>query len=290
MKITNNAGLPEPIVRAVEWSDRDIGNSDYTITQLIKPPRMVALERTHREELTEDATDRIWALMGSAAHEVLRRSAPDGQIVEKRFFATVAGKVVSGQIDYSPETAEVFDYKFTSVWAVKEGVKPEWEQQLNAYRYLLHVNEIRTPETLSIVAILRDWSKLEAKRNRDYPQVGVMVLPVRIWPVEHSEKWIRGRIEEHETAKTTLPDCTEEDMWAKPAVYAVKKKGGSRAIPGGLCKSNDEATKLIGGDPKLEIEFRPGERIRCASYCSVADHCIQYRTWLDNQQGYQYNP
>jgi len=85
---------------------------------------------------------------------------------EERLFAEVAGWTVSGQFDrmllFPDGTLQ--DYKFTSVWAVPDGCKPEWERQLNALRYLAACNGYRIAR-LQIVAILRDWSKGKAKRG-----------------------------------------------------------------------------------------------------------------------------
>ena len=281
-QITNNAGLPAPIVKAISYSDRDTGNSDYSVTELIQPPRIVALKRQYASEITEDAADRIWALMGSAAHEVLRRSAPDDGITEKRFFVKLAGKTISGQVDYCAKTGKLSDFKFTSTYAVKEGVKPEWEQQLNCYRWLMAHNGIETPAELEIIAILRDWSKNEARRNSDYPQQGVLVLPVPVWSMVETHRWLLERISMNEEARLILPECSDDDMWAKPEKWAVRKKGGARALR--LYDSLEGATAHAATDSKLEVEHRPGERVRCQGYCSVAPHCSQYQSWLASQQ------
>jgi hypothetical protein len=279
--LTNKANLPAPIVRAVSYTDRDTGNSDYSITELISPPRIVALKRKHGDEITEDAADRIWSLMGSAAHEVLRRAAPEDGITEKRFFVKLAGKIISGQVDYCAKTGKLSDFKFTSTYAVKDGVKVEWEQQLNCYRWLMAHNEIETPAELEIIAILRDWSKNEARRNADYPQQGVLVLPVPVWTMVDTHMFLLERISMHEEARLLLPECSESDMWAKPEKWAVKKKGGARALR--LYESKEGATAHAATDGKLEVEHRPGERVRCSGYCAVSPFCSQHQSWLTSQ-------
>ena len=73
----------------------------------------------------------------------------------------------------------------------------------------------------------------------------------------------------------SLPDCSDEDMWAKPAVWALKKTGGVRAKS--LHYSEDAANKALEDAGKgYEIEFRPGERTRCENYCNVRDFCSQW--------------
>lgn len=284
MKITNHSGLPAPIVRAVTYSDRDRGYCDYTITELISPPRIVALKRNHADDIEEDASDRIWALFGSAAHEVLRRAAGGDDLAESRFFAGIGNKIVSGQVDYSPITHDIYDYKMTSVWAVKDGVKPEWKAQVNCYAHLMYRNGLPAPSKLEIIALLRDWSKHEAKRSPDYPQQAVIVLPVEMWTPETTEAWIMKRIAVHEAAKAELPECTSEEMWERPEKWAVKKKGAARATKLFDNEMDAMSFQVNNGKPGYyEVEHRPGERVRCASYCAVSQFCSQWTTFDERE-------
>lgn len=283
MKITNNYGLPEPLVRAVSSHKHDKGGADYSVTELIKPPRISALEKQHADELEEDASDRLWALMGSAGHEVLRRASEDG-IVEERCHVEFAGKKISGQLDYGKADNAIYDYKFTSIWAVKDGVKPEWEQQLNVYKWMAEQYGVIVKE-LVIVCILRDWNINEAKRNPELPQSQVVVFRLRIWSKQMVELWLTNRIQLHENARNGwLPDCTSDETWERPAKFAVKKKGAQRATK--LHNTADEAVRDVTSRGSLyEIERRPAERPRCENYCSVSGFCSQYQQWKkDNER------
>lgn len=279
MKITNKKGLPAPLVRAVTQDDYFKGDADYSVTELIKPPRIAALEKKHDEELEEDASDLLYRLLGEAGHEVLRRSSQDG-IVEERCIVEFGGKKISGQIDYGKSEQVIVDYKFTSMWAIKDGIKPEWEQQLNCYKWMAEQYGVEVKE-LVVVAILRDWSKPEAARNPDLPQSQVMVFKVRIWEKAHVETWVTNRLRLHEEARMGyLPDCTSEEMWARPATFAVMKKGNVRATK--VCATQLEAGTFIAAQPKptlYEIELRPEQRPRCELYCPVQKWCGQYQQW-----------
>lgn len=279
MNVTNTQNLPEPLVRAVQWSDRDREGCDCTVTELLQPPRILALRKQHEHEVTEDASDRLWLLLGSAGHSVLERSAHKG-IVEERAIVEVEvdGKTykVGGKLDYGMSDTTLWDYKFTSVYAAKEGAKPEWVQQLNIYRWLAARYGVDF-KAMEIIAIFRDWSKREARRDSGYPQAQVKVLPIPLWRDDDTEQFIEARIRAHEAAKVTLPECSAEDTWEKPEKWAVKKKGGKRAIK--LCQSQFEAEQVPGRD--LEIEHRPAERPRCESYCAVAEFCTQYQQFKD---------
>jgi hypothetical protein len=276
VKITNHQNLPEPLVNAITWSDRDREGCDFTITELLRPPRIAQLERQHWDDITEDASDRLWALMGSAGHEVLRRSAPDG-IVEERAIVEVGGFKVGGQLDYVKGSENLWDYKLTSVWVAKDGAKQEWVEQLNCYRFLAHAYGVEI-KSLKIVCIYRDWSKREATRDTSYPQTQVQVFDLPIWSLEDTEAFIKTRIAMHEAAKIALPECTSEEMWEKPAKWAVKKKGNVRALKLHDSEAAAKAHVAAVGNG-LEVEFRPGERPRCESYCRVMPFCDQYKAW-----------
>jgi len=45
--LTNNTGLPELLVKALEHDSYNKGKSDYTVTQLISPPQIHYLKSLH---------------------------------------------------------------------------------------------------------------------------------------------------------------------------------------------------------------------------------------------------
>ena len=276
-KLTNIHGLPQPLVNAVAFSTYSKGGADFSVSELCKPPRITALEILHDSEIEEDASDRLWLLMGSAGHEVLRRSS-NGGIVEERCEIELDGVKISGQVDYAVADKAIWDYKFISLWAIKDGVKIEHEQQINSYRFLASQYGVEVNE-LKIIAILRDWSKAEASRDKSYPQSQVAVLPVRMWPDDEIRNWLRGRIKLHQAARAgNLPECTAEEMWEKPEKFAVIKKGNQRAT-----KVHETAGAAIAHVASMgagyEIEKRRAERPRCENYCSVSEKCSQYQQW-----------
>ncbi len=281
MKITNKFGLPQPLVNAVKYTTYNKGEADFSVTELIKPPRIAALEILHADVLEEDASDRLWLLMGSAGHEVLRRSS-DGGIVEERCIVEFEGKKVSGQLDYAVTEKEIIDYKFVSLWAIKDGVKSDWEAQLNLYKWMAEQYGVEVKE-LKIIAILRDWSVAEARRKPDLPQSQVVVLPVRIWTKEAVESWLRQRIAMHEAARAgNLPECSSEEMWERPATFAIIKKGNVRATK--VHTTAEEAIKHLASlGANYEIEKRPAERPRCENYCPVSSKCRQFLDWQIGQ-------
>ncbi len=273
-RITNDAGLPEPLVAAVRNDTYNAQGSDITVTTLLKPPRAVALEKLHRDEIVEDASDRLWSLVGQIGHSILERAGKD-MFAERRLFTKVRGWKVSGQVDLIPPDV-LIDYKFTTVWSCKEGLKPEWEQQLNLLHLLCVSNGIPIVKA-QVVAIYRDWSKLEARRSPDYPRHQVQVFDVPLWSFADAEAWLEDRVQKHQAAQSALeknlPECAPGERWAKPSKWAIHKEGRERAVK--LHDTEASAQEHLSTlDAKHRIEHRPGEQVRCQSYCSARPWCL----------------
>ncbi len=278
---TNKANLPQPLVSAIRFSDYDkVG--DISVTGLILPPRIRQLEQRHAEEITVDAADEIWRLIGSIGHKILERADVDNHLAEERLTMPANGWTVSGKADLLDPDMTLSDYKFTSVWAIKDA-KKEWEEQLNLYSLLYRKNGFLV-RAARIIAVLRDWSKLKASREPDYPQVGVVVREVQLWAPEAQQYFLNMRVKAHQEAENLadddLPMCSAEERWHKPDVYAVKKLGGKRAVSGGLHSNFDDAHRFVlaSDNGKMEIEHRPGEDTRCLHYCAVREFCSHGKT------------
>lgn len=274
MKRTNKFDLPQPIVEAIAADPYTRGDADYSITGLLKPARIVQLEKKHANEIEEDASDRIFSLVGQAVHTILERSERTA-IAEERLYCEIDGKRISGQTDrFVYEKGLLQDYKVTTVWKVMKELDVDWIAQLNCYRYLLNVNGYDCRQ-MQIVAILRDWSKPKARREEKYPVAQIAVLPVPVWDFDAIKKFISYRIAIHEKAKELLPECSATERWATNPVWSVTKVGGKRALK--LFSNELDAMKFIDGKSGLVIEYRRGENKRCEDYCLAKYFCDQYK-------------
>lgn len=290
MKITNRLGLPAPLVKAVSLTRHESGkerpaNTIY-VTELIQSPQLRALTQQYESELTEDASDRIWSLLGSLLHDILEKNAQgmDNHISEQRLSMEVSGYTIVGHLDLTELVLEgdiLTDWKLTSVYALKEKdeVKPEWVAQINIYAELLR----RTGRTVSkgqIVAIGRDWSKSRAMREKDYPQKQVLIKPVPLWDANTIDNYLKERVRLHENAAVfgVWPDCTPEERWAKPDIWALHKKGQKKAVKLFYNPTDAEGwlDQILGGQKSYFIERREGESTRCAGYCPVSSKCPQW--------------
>lgn len=274
--LTNRAELPQAIVDAVANDSYSKGDADISVTGLLRPPRLAVLEKKHEHEIEEDAIDRIWSLLGQSIHTILERANRDA-IAERRLSIIVDGWKVSGGMDLYQEDGTLSDYKMTSVWKLVKGDLDEWEKQLNLYSVILRHHGHKV-EKLQVVAILRDWSKMEAERDPLYPQAQVVNVNIELWAPERAEKFMHERVILHQQARVTLPECTPEDRWARPDVYAVMKAGRKSAVK--LYSNRNEAKAHAGFDKNLTVVHRPGLSVRCQAYCPVSKFCTQYQESL----------
>lgn len=276
MKITNKLQLPEAIVDAIKNDAYSRGDADMSVTGLLRPPRLAVLEERHENEITEDVSERVWSLFGQSIHTILER-ANRTAIAERRLSIEVEGWKISGGMDVYKEKGILIDYKVTSVWKVLKGDLDEWEKQLNCYAVLLrhHGHQVNK---LQIIAILRDWSKMEAERDPTYPQAQVVNLNIPLWSPEQAYKFLRERVILHQQARVTLPECSPEDRWARPDVFAVMKQGRKTAVK--LYSNENEAKAHVGFDKSLYVQHRPGVSVRCQAYCPVSQFCDQYQSTL----------
>jgi hypothetical protein len=289
--LTNTLDLPQSIANAVAYPSYSSGGSDITVTQLIKPPQMVLLEKENRKRVVEDVSDRIWALFGSATHYILEKAVGDGDIAEQRVFMTINDWKVSGQFDLITQNLALQDFKTTSVWSVMDAIKngkSEWGQQLNLLAALVRQDAVLpNPSRLQIVAICRDWRNAESLRNPDYPRK-VEIIDIPLWESRKAEAFLIDQVRLHQDAqlKGIVPACTDEERWYRGEKWAVMKKGRKSALRLLDTKEQaniwalenklflEEADTLKNG---ITIEHRAGTYGRCEQYCNAAPFCSQFQ-------------
>ena len=287
MKITNNHNLPTSVLNALHRPTYTKGDAHISCTELLNSPRIVQLKRKHWDEIEQDASEMVWQLFGSAIHHILEHGKGENHIIEERLFAKFSGWVLSGAIDLqtvTPDGIEISDYKTTSAYAVMNE-KADWTYQLNIYAHLVETVKKIPVTGLSIVAIIRDWTARDTKRE-GYPQAPIVTIPITLWTRDEREAFIQSRLNAHASAmfeadtEGSLPECTPIEMWERPSTWAIKKEGGVRAKSVHSTKEEAELNLTKG----YSIEHRPGERVRCANYCQVAPWCSQYQTYLKEKQ------
>lgn len=267
MKITNKLNLPSSLVKAVENDDYKPGDADYSVSMLLNPPLINHLYVQHKTELTEDVSDRLYALMGQAMHAIIERA--DDQLTEKRLYMEIEGTKISGQPDRLVVIfGKLQDYKFCSVWEAIYGMKPEREQQLNIYAELLRQNGYEVKQ-IQIVQLFRDWSATKADITSGYPEAQINVVNVKLWESEKTLDFIRERIKLQQDENYI---CNSEDRWRKGEKWAVMKLNRKSAVRlhDSIASANEHLSTL---DDKYYKEHRPGIDNRCKRYCPVRNFC-----------------
>ena len=286
MKLTNKYNLPQTFVNVLNRPTYTKGKAHLSATEIINSPRIVQLKKIHWDNLEEDVSDKVWAIFGTAIHAVLELGKDEHHIIEQRLHANVDGWDISGAIDLQRVEDDgiiVADYKTTGAWAVMNE-KSDWEQQLNIYAWLVEKVKKVPVKKVEIIAIIRDWNRRDAQTREGYPEAPIKVIDVPLWSFEKRESFIKERIHLHSNAlfatetSETLPECSPSEMWEKPAFWAVRKIGNKRATA--VFDTEDKALAKIEEMGKgYEIEYRPGERTRCANFCQVRDFCNQWKEY-----------
>ena len=287
--ITNKHNLPQTLVNLAESRDYSRGNSHRSITQLIDAPQISVLRMINENRISEDVVDTFWANLGSALHHITEKGADDKHLVEERLFVDVEDWTISGAIDVQrledDNSITIMDYKFTSVWAVKNP-KLDWERQLNCYAYLVEANKKVKIKELQIICFLRDWNRNNAKRDMNYPQQQIVVVPIKLWDFEERSKYVADRVRTHQEALQDymngkdMAECTFEEMWKREDTYAVKKKKNKRALKVFEIETDAKEFAKEKGE-EYEVEFREGVAVRCEdNYCKVNQWCPRYQQVL----------
>ncbi len=279
MIVKNKLGLPEALVNAVTLSPHNKAGQ-YSATTLLKGIREILLTKRHWESLEMDVADNIWALFGTAVHSVLEEQETS-EFKEEYLQANVSKSVVTGRADsYCLETKVLTDYKTASTWKVKFADFDDWRRQGLIYSWLfarsgLEVKKVR------FIALLKDHSKTQAKRDASYPQSPVYIYEFDITPEEIAEieAFVHKKVELLETcdnvADDDLPECTQAERWASEDTYAVKKDGRKTAVR--VFETMAEATEKLEELGKGHyIEERKGTSKKCADYCYASAFCNQW--------------
>lgn len=289
MNVSNVYDLPQPYYEAVR-NPRLTAPRTISVTELIKPPQMLALEYQHREELTVDASDMIHRFFGTAVHHWLDHHAGEA-LSENTLIFEHDGWTITGTPDHAEWLGHgdgvLTDWKTTTVRALGYD-RPEWTEQVNLYAHLMRLNRMRIDD-VQVWAFLKDWDKGKL-REPDYPRAPLCRVPLDLWDAATAHEFMLERLQMHREALEdgVYAPCTPQERWQKGG-WAVTKHGNERASYVAL--DRNEALTWAEGKTKdkpgtwddwYRVQYRPGEPLRCQSYCDVAQFCGQ---WEKDREG-----
>lgn len=266
MKVENTELLPEILYQALA-ENRPPVEGEIHVTQLIGPAMIDHLRRKHWDELVDDASNRLFALLGQGLHAAI---ANDGRIEHAKkvieeileqwkmldpdviqcilidlikaldstnqsgIESTLKMKLKGGKWTlvgtddhYDELLAKIMDWKITSVWSVLFA-EHNWDEQLNVYGWMRRKLGYEV-KTLEVWALLRDWQKSKAKYGNDpkYPKIPFVRVEVPLWSMRKAEEYVYERLIKFEGEPEP---CTPEEKWETPTTYKVMKKGRKSAV------------------------------------------------------------
>ena len=297
--LTNKLNLPQPFVDAATSNHR-YREHRYSVTEVLGGTCEAILKRRHHGEQDDDVANFVWAIFGTAVHEVLRKAkATETQLQENWLCVEMdGGYQLSGIFDlYDDSTHTVTDYKTAATWKVKFGDFSDWRKQTLIYCWMLRRNGFNATRG-EIVALLKDHSKRDArlKANEGYPPHPVYTISWDFTEEDFEQiedeigYWFARVASQEKVTDEKLLPCSPEQRWHKPDKWAVMRKGQKRAVK--LFGSKDDALGFMDwladqpsnkGKP-LFIEFRKGEDTKCESYCSVAEFCPYYQALMRQRE------
>ena len=287
MNVTNTMNLPQALVDAVDVNPHN-KEGCISATTLLKGACNTILTKRHWDDITEDASDRIWAIFGTAVHALLEKESA-ATFTEETVSVKVGSYTVTGKFDcYDMENEILFDYKTTSVWKVIYKSFDDYKRQGLIYSWLLKQQGINVKKC-RFVMMLKDHSKTDAKVKADYPKSPVYVYEFDVTDKDLSEieSYVQSKvalIEKYESLPDAeMPECSKEERWHKEGKIAVYKKGGKRAFK--LYDYEDEelakqCAETIGGT----LEYRRGSDGMCEGYCACNSWCPYYQNLLKEME------
>lgn len=278
-----------------------IPGGDYSVTDLITPPRIVHLRNRHKHELpVPTVEDSLAAFLGNAIHsyvdKMLRKANTMPQyynqfMSEVKFWDKIGGRKIAGKIDhYHEPTSTLSDLKMCKVYKLMKGEFGDWEEQLNIYRAFL-LDAGFTVDNLVIIAWNLDWNRMECERDPKYPPFNYTEVPITVWKKETADHLIESRVvtlRDSESAHDfNLPECSSLDMWEQPTKYRIMEPGKTRATR--LVYTEEAVEEYVqwrannGKTLKdYTVEVTTGRRTRCEDYCKVNIFCSSYLQYKES--------
>ena len=321
---SNEKGVNPLLGLLVAYSEYDHNDDPSAIsaTSLMKPTRMVALERIYRyAPKVVDVSDLVNSGVGNALHLTLEKAIDktdsdkfyritgirkeDIEIrQEVRQSRKVGDFIVSGKYDLlmklkNQNTYTLGDLKTMKTFGItkdRDAKILEWVKQLSIYRYLNTEKDVVIGDQAIILVLYTDWSPMYTKQP-NYPQHKLDAITVKLWDKETTEKYITGQLDAIKKAIVNYFKqgdvgvlCSAEDLWKSDDVYKVyllnsKTKTYNESRASKVFSSLEDANNYItaNGSKHPKLKHELGKVKRCA-YCSVRGFCNQYSQLLQTNQ------
>lgn len=293
---------------------RYVSFGDFSVSDLINPVRLTALQKRYKDEVTRDPQSLIGALIGTAIHELFENRLKVAAVYNPKYILerTVQDIVrveetevlITGRFDILYDLKYIYDIKSCSTW--KKVFSPgfeDWTLQQNLYAYLLHQRGVDV-QSINVLAIYKDWAEINALRDRTYPQAQIEAIKLDLWDFDDTGETLQRLVTEHVDARALadndLPECSESDRWERfpggaTKQYAImaspKSKRAEKVFGGNLDEVFDYVKQRQAGQiarkkplPKSAfVEVRHAQRKRCEKYCAFNMFCNHYIEYMEKK-------
>lgn len=304
MVITNKTNIIKPLadaIKALYGNHPAPEEGTYFVTELLKGPKEVLLNRLHRDEVEKDLQQLIVPSMGTAKHKaienIIRSQENPNVITEQRFKVPVSvdtdfGTVtvyISGAVDliYRDEKGDLYiiDWKecrLAKTDKARNGEEEDWKKQLFLYAWLLEHSGMKRPLSGAIWAFPKDLTNRDFDFN-DPSKWFAQPIVFDFSDREYEQKVISEYLSKLKEIVNNVMmgdeprPCTPDEMWQKPPTYAVKKPDAKTASK--VCSSVAEAISYLQGKGWIGkgymIYERPSEPTKCCDFCDAKVWCDQ---------------
>ena len=303
-KIISEKSLDDIIIlnRVAEMErERYKKSGDYSVTDLINPPRICHLKKRYGHLVKPPLEGTIASMIGTAIHEYYEKYLElwcdkhdyAGYALEEQVQVECRGRKISGRYDIR-EFNQLYDLKSIKVWKlIFDPCLEEFHKQQNLYRLLIKMDKGVEVSKLNIVAIYKDWQEGNALRDRHYPQQQMVEYGLSVWSLEDTEKLLNEKVGElircEELSDEELPVCSRDERWERhPGGETIhfgilknrKAKRATKVVRGGtLDEALVVARGLRGMTADSVIEIRYAMPKRCQKYCDVNEYCSFWKGW-----------
>jgi len=313
MKYTNKQNLPLSLAVWLAYDDYELPNIDKLIsaTGLLKPIKSIILGfRTKSGTL--DVSELIPSSLGKAIHSAIENAWNSNKLdsilndlglpnaiknnysfnssksskipiyMEQRSSKELEGWVVTGKFDFV-SNGKLEDFKSTGVnsW-ISQIHKDKYIQQCSIYRWLNP--DIILDDTCIINYIFTDWSLTKARQDKTYPKARIISQEYEMMDIKETERFIKNKLKllnkYLSEEESNIPECTEEELWAKKAIYSYYKNPNKLDRSTKNFDSYYEAhSKFIEDGSVGIVKERKGEVVFCR-YCSAKNICEQANRYI----------
>ena len=216
--------LELPILYALLDKARTIDKKRFSVTEILKPPQVLALERMH--DYWTDPLDLVWSTFGTSWHSMIEgqrnRLRVGGFSLESDNHFEIPFEVdgqtvtIHGTPDqYFWPTETLTDYKtlkyYWDIYYLQQG---KWSDsnygwQVNMYRRF----RFPTCQHMQLVALVKDYNRKLREKCGVSPIVKISVPMIEDAKVD---EFVRARLRDHLIAEadiTKARECTLEERW-----------------------------------------------------------------------------